>query len=94
MAEVNQEAIEKAMQEIKERKQMYLTVFDSAEGKKVLEDLSRLAFINRTTFNENPQKMAFHEGQRSIILHIQSMMKIDLEKTEAMIKKQSQQEKE
>lgn len=78
------------MQQVKEKKQLYQNVFESPDGAKVLEDLSKTAFANKTTFNENPNKMAFNEGQRSIILHIKNMMKIDLEKTESLVKKQQQ----
>jgi len=78
------------IQQIKERKQLYQDVFESPNGKKVLEDLSRHAFINKTTLNENSNRMAFSEGMRSLVLHIQNMMKIDIEKTTELIKKQSE----
>lgn len=84
---VNDDA-KKLMQEITERKQLYQNVFESPDGKKVLEDLSRQAFGKKTTFNENANKMAFNEGQRSIVLHINSIMTIDLKRTEDLIKKQ------
>lgn len=80
--------VQKVMQEIKERKQLYQNVFESPDGKRVLEDLSRHAFIRKTTFSENPQRTAFNEGQRSMVLHIQSMMAVDLERTKKLLEKQ------
>lgn len=81
---------EEFMQKVRERKQSYVDTFESAAGLKVLEDLSRLAFANRTTFDANPQQMAFNEGQRSVVLHIINSMKIDLEKTEKLLKTQNE----
>ena len=76
--------------QLKERKQLYQNVFESPDGKKVLEDLSRTTFMNKTTFNDNELRMAFNEGQRSVILHIHSMMKIDIERTAELLNKQQQ----
>jgi len=73
---------------IKERKQTYVNTFETESGKKVLEDLEKRAFIHQPSFNVNPQQMAFNEGQRSIVLHIQNMMKIDIEATEKLYKAQ------
>jgi hypothetical protein len=87
------ETSEKVMQEIREKKQTYQTTFESAEGKKVLEDLERF-FVYRTTFSQNQQQLAFNEGQRSVVLHIKNIMKLDLEKTEEQVKKQMTTEKE
>lgn len=80
--------VQEHIQKIKERKQIYQNVFESPDGKNVLEDLARHAFGSKTTFNENSNRMAYNEGQRSIILHIQNMMRIDIEKTREMLKKQ------
>lgn len=84
----NQEKVVDTMQQIRERKQLYQSVFESSDGEKVLEDLNKRAFGIRSTFHENPQRMAFNEGQRSIILHIKGMMNIDIKKTESLIKQQ------
>lgn len=86
--EILNEDSQKMIQEIKERKQLYQNVFESPDGKKVLEEISRYAFVHKTTYNDNPHRMAFNEGQRSILLHIQSMMKIDIDRTSELIKKQ------
>lgn len=75
------------VQEIKELKQLYLNVFDSADGKKVLEDLSKKLYVYRTPFDENSNNMSFKVGQQSVILHIKNMMNIDIKKTEELINK-------
>lgn len=76
--------------QIKERKQLYLDIFDSDKGKLLLEELSKTLFSKKTTYNDNPQRMAFNEGQRSVLLHIQNMMKVDVDKTIEAIKKQGE----
>lgn len=76
------------VQEIKELKQLYINVFEGEDGKKVLADLSKKCFVFRTTLDNSQARMAFNEGQRSIVLHIQNMMKLDIDKIEQEIKKQ------
>jgi len=70
------EAIEKAEQLRKD----YQSVFNSESGKNVLEDLKKVCFYYDTTINEMPHIMAFNEGQRGVILHIQTKLKLTLEK--------------
>ena len=80
--------MESNIQQIKELKQLYQNVFESPDGKKILDDLSRKCFINRTTLNESQIQMAFNEGQRSIVLHIQTMMRLDIDKIKEHLDKQ------
>lgn len=61
-------------------KKSYLSTFNSESGKKVLKDLERRCWSKATTFNENTCRLAFNEGQRSIYLHINSMMNLDIVK--------------
>ena len=68
------------LEKLKARKAAYVTIFNSPSGKKVLEDLERWCFVHKTTFNNNPQRLAFNEGQRSIYVHIQTMLTMDMEK--------------
>jgi phenylacetate-coenzyme A ligase PaaK-like adenylate-forming protein len=88
---VQEDKVNEFMNRVKERKQMYCNVFEEGEGKKILEELSNLAYIKKTTLDDNPQKMAFKEGQRSMVLHIQSMMAIDIDKTQKMAEQQAKQ---
>ena len=71
------------LEQLKALKKSYLNTFSSENGKKVLDDLKRHCFINGTTFNEKSLRMAFNEGQRSIYLHINSMMQFDFTKLES-----------
>lgn len=64
--------------QIAERQQLYKLVFDTPEGKKVLEDLAKRCFAKNTTFSENNGQMAFNEGRRSIYVFILSMVEKDL----------------
>ncbi len=51
----------------------YEKVFNSPEGKRVLADLSRSCFYNRTFFTSYSLELANNEGKRSIFLHIREM---------------------
>jgi hypothetical protein len=69
-------------------KKNYCEVFAGNSGKFVLEDLSKYCFARKTTFSKEALEMAFREGQRSILLHIQNIQEIDIEKTQQLLKKQ------
>jgi len=71
-------------------KKAYLTVFNSESGKKVLADLELRSYFHTTTFNDNPQRLAFNEGKRAMFLNIKSMMLLDIE----LIKKLQEAESE
>lgn len=55
---------------LEELEQAYNRLFKTEDGKKVLDDLKRIGFYLGTTVNENPQIMAWNEGQRNMVLHI------------------------
>ena len=60
----------------KELKDNYKFVFNSEEGKKVLDDLSKRCHESSTTFiKDNSHETAYLEGQRSIYLFIKAMIK-------------------
>ena len=65
------------LDQLKALKKSYLSTFNSESGKKVLKDLERHCFIKGTTFSEKSLRMAFNEGQRSIYLHVNTMMNFD-----------------
>lgn len=71
-------------------KKDYCDVFSGIQGGHVLDDLSKHCFSNNTTFSKDGLEMAFREGQRSILLHIQNMQKIDIESTKQLLRKQGE----
>ena len=58
----------------------YQSVFNSEEGQRVLEDLKKTCFYYSPTLHEMPHFMAAQEGQRLVILHIETKLKLDLKK--------------
>lgn len=58
----------------------YINTFSSESGKKVLKDLVDRCFVKNTTFAGDVNQMIFNEGTRSIILHIKSMIDLDIER--------------
>ncbi len=51
----------------------YEKVFNSPEGKRVLADLSRSCFYNRTFYTNDSLDLANNEGKRFVYLHIHAM---------------------
>jgi len=51
----------------------YLATFTTAEGKRVYDDL-KAAYYHRSSFDNDPYKTAFHEGQRSVIIRLINLM--------------------
>lgn len=43
----------------------------------VLEDLAWFCHANESSFDENPQRMAMHEGRREVYLRIQEWIDFD-----------------
>ncbi len=67
----------------------YKSVFNSATGKRVLEDLCRNHFVFSTSFVKGDQyESARREGERLVILRILSHLKIDLLKLEKLIEQE------
>jgi hypothetical protein len=58
----------------------YRRVFNSEDGKIILADLEKRCFGKHPSFDENPIRMAFNEGRRSVYLSIQTMLELDLKK--------------
>ncbi len=51
----------------------YEAVFNTPEGKRVIEDLGRSCFQYQTSFSSEATEMAYNEGKRTIYLHIKGM---------------------
>jgi hypothetical protein len=54
--------------------QCYARVFEGEAGHIVLADLEARSFVRDTSFTPDPQRAAFNEGRRSLMLHIQRML--------------------
>lgn len=67
---------------IKAIKEDYKKVFSTEEGKRVLADLERVGFYKSTTFTNDAIAMAFNEGNRAFLLHIKTILDMDIETLE------------
>jgi hypothetical protein len=62
-------------QDIDQLRNDYRATFcDSDEGARVLQDLLN-AYYSRSSFDPDPYKTAFHEGERSVIIRLINLMK-------------------
>ena len=75
------EANKKLEQYVKNLKTNYKMIFSSDEGKQVLSDLEKRCHHHTTTnVKGDSHESAYMEGQRSILLFIQHMLRNDNEK--------------
>ena len=75
------EANKKLEQYVKNLKTNYKIIFSSDEGKQVLSDLEKRCHHHTTTnVKGDSHESAYMEGQRSILLFIQAMLRNDNEK--------------
>lgn len=56
---------------------LYARAFEGEAGRAVLADLEARACLRETSFHPDPQRMAFNEGRRSLVLHIRRMLEQD-----------------
>ncbi len=67
----------------------YKNVFNSAQGRRVLEDMCRNHFVFSTSFVKGDSyESARREGERLVILRILSHLKVDLAKYEKLIEEE------
>jgi hypothetical protein len=59
----------------KELRQTYRSVLMSEDGEKVLEDLGARFGLWKSSFTPNSDETAFREGQRDVVLFLNSMTK-------------------
>ncbi|QDP62406.1 MAG: hypothetical protein GOVbin3393_14 [Prokaryotic dsDNA virus sp.] len=52
----------------------YLVTFSTPEGERVLQDL-QAAYGDRISFSSDPYATAYKEGQRSVLLRINNLLK-------------------
>lgn len=62
------------MRDILILQQCYVRCFEGEAGQAVLNDLEARAFVRGTSFSPEPQRAAFNEGRRSLVLHIRRML--------------------
>ena len=54
----------------------YQSVFGTEAGQRVLEDLKKTCFYYSPTIHEIPHIMAYQEGQRNVMIHIETKLKL------------------
>lgn len=62
------------LDDIQSMKDAYKMVFQSEDGERVLEDMRQRFHINGSTYSTEPTDTAYREGQRTVVLFIQSML--------------------
>ena len=62
------------MRDISDLRRCYERCFEGQAGQAVLDDLEARAFMHGTSFSPDPQRAAFNEGRRSLVLHIRRML--------------------
>ena len=75
----NKKQERKVQSRIAENQKLYRVIFDTPEGKKVLEDLAKRCFENYTTYDSSDsKKIYFNEGRRSVYKYITNLLEKDL----------------
>jgi len=70
---ISEKQLEKNIQELKEK---YKFVFNTDEGKAILDDLEKRCHYHSTTnVKGDSHESAYLEGQRSVLLFIKSMLR-------------------
>ena len=64
--------------QISSNQQLFRQVFDTPEGKAVLEDLKKRCFDKTSTYDDNPYRTYFNEGRRSVYKYIINLLEQDL----------------
>ena len=54
----------------------YKFILESNDGEVILEDLALRFHIHAAVFSNDPHETAFRDGQRSVVLFIQNMLKV------------------
>ena len=78
-------------QELKQLREYYKNTFSTDSGKRVLANLEQLCFIHSTTFSQIPYITSFNEGKRTVVVQIQNMIAMDLERLRKQLQEQEEQ---
>tara|TARA_B110000503_G_C7061245_1_gene376738 strand:- start:15 stop:227 length:213 start_codon:yes stop_codon:yes gene_type:complete len=60
--------------ELNEKIKLYNRVFTSEDGIQLLEDIKKRCNVYTTSFSPDAHETAFREGQRSVVLFIESTL--------------------
>lgn len=52
----------------------YRRIFESKDGERIMRDLERRGFYREPSYADQPQRLAFNEGRRSMVLHVKQML--------------------
>jgi hypothetical protein len=65
----------------KERNEVYNKLFNTPEGKKVIDDLCKQHYIHNSTYNRDGSEYetVYREGQRRVVLRILNILKKETE---------------
>ncbi len=83
-----QELNEEQMAKIEQLKRDYLATFNSETGKRVLADLKKKCFINKTTFSAIRDRTLLNEGMRFVVVNIENMMNMNIETLKKLIQEE------
>jgi len=72
----------KQIQELKALQNDFRELFLSEKGKRVLEHLKKVCGYDGDLFANDPYRMAWNLGVRSVYLHIKTMIEMDFEEIE------------
>lgn len=68
-----------------ERIRAYKRVFESEDGKKVLQDLMKSCHVFTSTMDESANEVIYREGSRSVVLRIMRTISINPSEFERML---------
>ena len=71
-------------------KAAYNDVFNTDNGKIVLKNLQERCYKKKTTMDANPNVVAFREGCRAVLLHIETIMDYDVDKLRKELERQEE----
>ncbi len=74
------------LNDLKQLKADYKNTFSTEEGQRVLKNLEKLCFVHGTTFSVDDGVIQFNEGKRTVVVQIQNMIVMDLEKLREQLK--------
>lgn len=68
----------------------YHRLFNTVDGKIVLQDLMQKHNMLKPVFDENPYSMAHKEGERNVVLRLMQFLNVSGEALEEMTKEQTE----
>ena len=68
-----------AIEQLKDKHLLYKRLFETEDGEAVMKDLKNNCYYDTTTFSTDPGQLAYREGMRCVLLHINTMVNLDTE---------------